>query len=191
MSKRAQRILGFVHYLEALNEWVGRVLSWLTLLMVLVTFTVVVLRYVFDMGWIAMQESVTYMHALLFLGAAAYTLKHQGHVRVDIFFHKFSPRGRAWVDLLGSLILLMPVSVFIAWVSWDYVTSSWGLLEGSREAGGLPGVFLLKTMIPVMAGLLVLQGLANALRCGLFLAGIQEAMPALLEEEEDEEVLDG
>ena len=190
MSKRARRILDFAHHLEALNEWVGRVLSWLTLLMVLVTFAVVVLRYVFDMGWIAMQESITYMHALLFLGAAAYTLKHQGHVRVDIFFHKFSRRGQAWVDLLGSLFLLMPVSVFIAGVSWDYVAGSWALLEGSREAGGLPGVFLLKTMILVMSGLLFLQGLANALRCGLFLAGLREAMPAPLEEE-DEEVLDG
>ncbi len=190
MSKGARRILRFVLYLEALNEWVGRALSWLALLMVLVTFGVVVLRYAFDMGWIAMQESVTYMHAILFLGGAAYTLKHHGHVRVDIFFHRFSRRGQAWVDLLGSLFLLIPVSLFIAWVSWDYVASSWELFEGSREAGGLPGVYLLKTMIPAMSGLLILQGLANALRCGLFLGGMREAMPLPLEEEE-EEVLDG
>lgn len=183
-------MLRFVHALETLNEWVGRTLSWLTLLMVLVTFAVVVLRYAFDMGWIAMQESVTYMHACLFLGGAAFTLKHHGHVRVDIFFHRFSRRGQAWVDLLGSLFLLMPVSVFIGWISWDYVASSWGLFEGSREAGGLPGVFLLKTMILAMAGLLILQGLAVALRCGLFLGGMNEAMPVPLEEEE-EEVLDG
>ena len=190
MSGTGRRLLRLASYLETLNEWVGRTLSWLTLLMVLVTFAVVVLRYAFDMGWIAMQESVTYMHAFLFLGAAAFTLKHHGHVRVDIFFHRFSRRGQAWVDLLGSLFLLMPVSLFISWVSWEYVASSWELLEGSREAGGLPGVFLLKTMILVMAILLILQGLAMALRCTLFLGGMREAMPVPSEEEE-EEVLDG
>ena len=179
-------LLRFAHHLENLNESVGRILSWLTLLMVLVTFAVVVLRYAFDMGWIAMQESVTYMHAFLFLGGAAFTLKHHGHVRVDIFFHRFSRRGQAWVDLLGSLFLLIPVSLFIAWVSWDFVASSWGLLEGSREAGGLPGVFLLKTMILVMAGLLILQGLAIALRCALFLSGMEEAMPAVPAGEQQE-----
>ncbi len=190
MSGAGRRLLRVARYLETLNEWAGRALSWLTLLMVLVTFAVVVLRYAFDMGWIAMQESVTYMHAFLFLGAAAFTLKHHGHVRVDIFFHRFSRRGQAWVDLLGSLFLLIPVSVFISWVSWEYVISSWELFEGSREAGGLPGVFLLKTMILVMAVLLILQGLATALRCALFLGGMGEAMPVPPEEEE-EEVLDG
>ncbi len=187
MSGIGRRLLRFAYYLETLNEWVGQALSWLTLLMVLVTFAVVVLRYAFDMGWIAMQESVTYMHAFLFLGAAAFTLKHHGHVRVDIFFHRFSRRGQAWVDLLGSVFLLIPVSLFISWVSWEYVASSWELLEGSREAGGLPGVFLLKTRLLVMAMLLIVQGLAMALRCGLFLGGMREALPVPPEEE----VLDG
>ena len=157
--------------LEALNEWIGRAASWLSLFMVLVTFAVVVLRYAFDLGWIAMQESVTYMHAVLFLAGAAYTLKHQGHVRVDIFYQRFSPRAQAWVDLFGGLFLLLPVCLFIFCVSWEYVAQSWELQEGSREAGGLDGVYLLKSMILVMAGLLVLQGLATVLRCRLLLGG--------------------
>ncbi|MDH3354517.1 MAG: TRAP transporter small permease subunit [Chromatiales bacterium] len=150
--------------LDQLNEYVGRAVSWLTLLMVLTTFAVVVLRYLFNIGWISAQESIIYMHALVFMLGASYTLRHDGHVRVDIIYRKLSPRGRAWVDLFGNLLLLFPVCLFIIWVSWDYVANSWGLLEGSREAGGLPGVFLLKSAIPLMALLLLLQGVANASR---------------------------
>ncbi|MCU7843740.1 MAG: TRAP transporter small permease subunit [Candidatus Thiodiazotropha sp. (ex Monitilora ramsayi)] len=149
---------------EAVNEWLGRAVSWLSLLMVLVSVFVVVMRYAFDLGWIWLQESVTYMHAALFLVGAAYTLKHEGHVRVDIFYRGFRPEVKAWVDLLGSFFLLLPVCLFIFAVSWDYVAQSWSLLEGSREAGGLDGVYLLKSLILVMAGLLVLQGLAIAIR---------------------------
>lgn len=151
--------------LDGINEWTGRAVSWLSLLMVLVTFAVVVLRYVFDLGWIWLQESVTFMHGALFLIGAAYTLKHEGHVRVDIFYQRFSPRHQAWVDLLGSLLLLVPVCLFIFSVSWDYVVQSWSLHEGSREAGGLDGVYLFKSLILVMAGLLLLQGLSIVIRC--------------------------
>ena len=156
---------------EAINEWLGRAVSWLSLCMVLVTFTVVVLRYAFDLGWIWLQESVTFMHAALFLIGASYTLKHQGHVRVDIFFRRFSPRTQAWVDLLGSLLLLLPVCLFIFYVSWDYVSQSWALHEGSREAGGLDGVYLLKSLILGMALLLILQGLAMVIHTLLQLTG--------------------
>ncbi len=156
---------GLAGSIDAFNEWLGRTVSWLSLLMVLVTVTIVVLRYVFDLGWIWLQESVTYMHASLFLVGAAYTLKHEGHVRVDIFYQRFSPRGQAWIDLLGTLGLLLPVCLFILFVSWDYVVQSWSLHEGSREAGGLEAVYLLKSLILVMAVLLLLQGLSLALRC--------------------------
>jgi TRAP-type mannitol/chloroaromatic compound transport system permease small subunit len=149
---------------EGINERLGRLVSWLSLAMVLVTFTVVLLRYAFDLGWIWLQESVTFMHAALFLVGAAYTLKHHGHVRVDIFYHRFSPRLKAWVDLGGTLLLLLPVCLFIFLVSWDYVAQSWALHEGSREAGGLNGVYLLKSLILVMAALLLLQGLAMVVR---------------------------
>ncbi len=144
--------------LEHFNEGIGRAISWLTLAMVLITFVVVVLRYFFSIGWIAMQETVTYLHACVFMLGAAYTLRADAHVRVDIFYQKFSQHGRDWVDLLGTLLLLFPVSLFIAWVSVDYVWVSWRVLEGSPESGGLPGVFLLKTLIPLFAILLILQG---------------------------------
>jgi len=164
--------------LDQLSEWTGRIIAWLTLGMVLVTFAVVILRYLFNTGWIAMQESITYMHALVFMLGAAYTLRHDGHVRVDIFYQKFGPKGRAWVDLLGTLLLLIPVTVFIAWESWEYVATSWSLHEGSREAGGLPGVYLLKTAIPVMAVLMLLQGVSLALRSLLVIRGHEEDAPA-------------
>ena len=171
-----------IDFLNRLAEWVGKTVAWLTLAMVLVTFAVVVLRYAFDTGWIAMQESVTYMHALVFMLGAAYTLRSDGHVRVDIFYRKLGARGRAWVDLLGALVLLLPMSVFIAWVGWDYVVSSWAVSEGSREAGGLPGVYLLKSLILLMPLLLALQGLSMMLRNLLLLTG----RPVEAERAEDE-----
>lgn len=157
--------------LQGINEWVGRFIAWLTFFMVLVTFLVVTLRYVFDLGWIAMQESVVYMHAIVFMLGAAYTLKHQGHVRVDIFYQRFSPKIKAWVDLLGTLFLLFPVSIFILWMGWGYVADSWSVMEGSREAGGLPGVFLLKSLIITMPVLMLLQGLSLIVSNILLLQG--------------------
>ncbi len=150
--------------LDRLAETTGRLVSWATLLMVLITFVVVVLRYVFDLGWISLQESVTYLHAAVFMLGAAYTMKHQGHVRVDIFYQKMDVRGRAWVDTLGTLLLLLPVCVFVFWVSWVYVADSWRVLEGSREAGGLPAVFLLKTLMLLLPLTLGLQGLIMLVR---------------------------
>ena len=160
-----------IERIDRLNDFIGRGIAWLTLARVIVTFLVVILRYAFSIGWIAMQESVVYLHSLVFMLGAAYTLKHNGHVRVDIFYEKLSPRGRAWIDLLGSLLLLIPFCIFVIYASWGYVSLSWSLTEGSREAGGLPGVFLLKTLIPVMAALVMLQGIAQALRCILVLRG--------------------
>jgi len=163
--------------LEAVADRTGRVVSWLSFFMVLVSFLVVVLRYAFDLGWIAMQESVIYMHAALFTLGAAYTLRRNGHVRVDIFYQKMSRRGRAWVDLLGTFLLLTPVCIFIAWGGWDYVLKSWEVMEGSREAGGIPAVYLLKTLMIVMPVLMLIQGLAWILLTGLFLAGIPGILP--------------
>ena len=163
--------------LDRINGLLGPVVSWLALAMVLVTFLVVVLRYAFDIGSIALQESVTYMHATLFMLGAAYTLQQQGHVRVDIFYQRFSRRGRAWVDLLGTLLLLVPICLFVLASSWGYVTESWAVHEGSREAGGLPYVYLLKTLLVVMPILVLIQGLVWLLRNALFLAGVEAALP--------------
>jgi len=143
--------------------------AWLTLAMVIVTFAIVVLRYGFETGWIAMQESVTYMHALVFLMGIPYTLKHDGHVRVDIFYSKMSERGKTRVNLLGTLLLLFPVTLFIAWISWDYVMASWQLKEQSGEAGGLPWVYLLKSSILLMTLLLLIQGISQLLLNIVFL----------------------
>ena len=149
--------------LDRIAELVGNAAAWLALALVLVTFTVVMLRYLFQLGWIAMQESILYLHASLFLLGAAYTLKKDGHVRVDIFYRGFSAKRKALVDLLGSLLLLLPVCSFLLWASWDYVTIAWSIHEGSQEAGGLPYVYLLKTLIPVAVLLLILQGISQAL----------------------------
>jgi TRAP-type mannitol/chloroaromatic compound transport system permease small subunit len=175
-ENRKPRLLRVADAVDAFVRRLGEAISWLSLSMVLVTFLVVVLRYVFDQGSIALQESVTYMHASLFMLAIAYTLGRDGHVRVDIFYQRLSRRGRAWVDLLGTLLLLIPVCLLILWLGWDYVAESWHVREGSREAGGLPGVYLLKTLILLMPALLLLQGLAWALRNGLFLAGVKSAL---------------
>jgi TRAP-type mannitol/chloroaromatic compound transport system permease small subunit len=153
-----------INNIERFIDWCGRTVAWLTLLMVIVTFIVVVLRYMFDVGWIALQESVTYLHALVFLAGASWAMQQEAHVRVDIFYSRFSDRTRAWVDLLGSLLLLLPVMVFIVLISWRYVADSWSVFEGSREAGGLPAVFLLKSLIIVMAVMLSLQAVVQIAR---------------------------
>jgi TRAP-type mannitol/chloroaromatic compound transport system permease small subunit len=144
----------------------GRVASWLTLVMVLVTFVIVVMRYVFDAGAVWLQESVIWMHAVVFMIGAAYTLQQQEHVRVDIFYRRMSERRRALVDLLGVALFLLPVCVFLATKAWDFVLVSWQLREGSREPGGLPYPFvpLLKSVLLVMPVALALQGVSMLLR---------------------------
>jgi TRAP-type mannitol/chloroaromatic compound transport system permease small subunit len=138
--------------------------SWFTLFMVLLTFLIVVLRYGFNLGWIAMQESVMYLHGMVFLLGAAHTLRVNGHVRVDIFYRRFSPKNQAKVDLFGSLLLLMPVNIFIFMVSFDYVMRAWRVMETSQEAGGIPGVFLLKSLILLFSLTMLLQGVAEVCR---------------------------
>lgn len=150
--------------IESFIDWCGRTVSWLSLFLVLVTFIVVVLRYVFDVGSIALQESATYLHATVFLVGMAYAMQQNAHVRVDIFYTRFSKQTKAWIDLFGALFLLLPFMLFISWISWQYVVDSWAVLEGSREAGGLPGVFLLKSLILIMAGLLSLQTFTQIVR---------------------------
>jgi len=149
-----------VRVIDSLNERVGRFVSWLTLAMVLITFCIVVLRYLFDLSWVMMQESIIYLHGLVFMLGAAYTLKHDGHVRVDIIYQRCTPKIKAWIDLLGTVFLLFPVAGFILWSSWGYVLDSWDILEASRNSGGLPFVYLLKTCLLLMSGLLILQGLS-------------------------------
>ena len=139
--------------------------------MVLVTFVVVVMRYVFDAGAVWLQESVTWMHAVAFMVGAAYTLQQDEHVRVDIFYRNISEKRRAWVDLVGVVIFLLPVCVFLAWKAWDFVLISWQLREASREPGGMPYPFvpLLKSVLLIAPLLLSLQGISMLRRAFLII----------------------
>jgi TRAP-type mannitol/chloroaromatic compound transport system permease small subunit len=144
----------------------GRAISWLTLAMVLVTFVIVVMRYVFDVGLIWLQETLTWLHAVVFMLGAAYTMQREQHVRVDIFYRNMNERRRALVNLLGVLLFVFPMCVFFVWAAWDYVVMSWAIGEVSRNAGGLPFPFvpLLKSVLIVMPLAVALQGVSLLLR---------------------------
>lgn len=150
--------------LEKTVSITGRFVAWLTLVMVLLTFAIVVLRYGFDLGWIWLQESVTYMHAMVFLLAAAWTLQQGGHVRVDIFYRNGSEKHQAMVNIAGTVLFLMPLCIFLILVAWEYVFSSWQVLEKSREAGGLPLVFALKSLIILFPVLLLMQAVPDLIK---------------------------
>jgi TRAP-type mannitol/chloroaromatic compound transport system permease small subunit len=151
----------FADRIDRLNTAIGRAASWCALAIVLIGFAVVLMRYVLGLGSIWLQESILYAHAALFLLAAAWTLREGGHVRVDVFYADAAPRAKAWIDLAGALFLLLPFCVAIVWFSLPYVERSWAILERSRESSGLPLVFLLKTLIPVFALTLALQGISQ------------------------------
>lgn len=177
MSVPAQSAVGLaavVRLIDGANDVLGRAVSWLTLAMVLVAFVVVVLRYVFSIGFVWLQESYVWMHGVVFMVGAGYTLLNEGHVRVDIFYRDGSTRYKAWVDLFGAALLLLPVIVLIAYEAWPYVVDSWLRLEESREAGGLPGLYLLKSVILMFCLAIGLQGLSLAARSVLVLSGHDE-----------------
>lgn len=171
MSNHAPPLLGFAHLLDALNARFGKACAWLTLFLVLGTAVVVVLRYGFGIGATALQEAVLYAHALVFMGAAAWVLQRNAHVRVDIFYQRFSPRRQALVEILGTLFFLLPVCLFLGWSSWDYVSNAWATLEGSSESGGLKFVYLQKSIILVLVVGLVLQGLSEIIKAAYLIAG--------------------
>lgn len=156
----------------------GRGVAWLMLLMTLLIFAIVLLRYGFSLGWIWLQESVTYLHALVFMVAAAWALQTDDHVRVDIFYRARSERYRHWVDLAGTLLFLVPFSLFLLWIAWDYVAASWAMRESSREPGGLPLVWLLKSLLLVMPALLLLQAGCVVRSC---VRGLRGRAPAAVE----------
>ena len=137
----------------------GKAVAWLTVVLVLLTFAIVVLRYGFNLGWIWLQESLTYLHVLVFSVVAAWTLQKDGHVRVDIFYQRFTPKQKAWVDALGYLILLLPFCIFLLVTSWHFFLQGWYIREGSPDPGGLPYLYLLKGFLPLASFLLLLQGI--------------------------------
>jgi len=150
--------------LDAVNRWTGQTVRWLALIMVLVQFVIVLMRYVFGISYIFASESVLYMHAALFMLGAGYTLLVDGHVRVDIFYARWSERRRGAVNALGALLLLIPSMALLAWVAWPFVRNSWSILEGPLSVGGIPASFLLKSLIPAFCILLIVQAAAGLLR---------------------------
>lgn len=160
--------------IDAVNLYIGRAVSWLTLAMVLITTVDVILRYLFNTGWVAVQEAEWHLFGFVFLLGAGYTLLYDGHVRVDIFYAKRSRRTRAWIDLAGTLVFLLPVCVLVIWSSHKFVLNAWIFAEGSPDPGGLPARYILKTAIPVAFGLVAVQGVADALRAVLVLTGPED-----------------
>lgn len=158
-----------VHSIDSITDISGRALAWLALAMGVLTALIVVMRYGFNYNSIYIQELVVYLHGSLFMLGAAYALKRGAHVRVDIFYRRFTPRTRAWIDALGGIVFLMPFCLFVLGVSWQFVADAWTIREISSEPGGIPAVFLLKTLVPLMAVNLLLQGLAETLRNALLL----------------------
>ena len=169
---------------EKFTEVTGRFISWATVTMVILVVLVVITRYFLGLGSIALQESVTYLHCLVFMMGFAFTLKHDGHVRVDIFYRGFSPRFKAIVNLIGGLLFLIPFCLLIFFTSWDYVLASWVIRETSAENNGLPFIYLLKTLMLLMPVTLLLQGIAEIIRSGLVLSGADVSVNAMTDSTE-------
>jgi TRAP-type mannitol/chloroaromatic compound transport system permease small subunit len=165
------RTIALADRIDRLNAAIGRTVAWACLLVVLVQFAVVVMRYVFGAGSIWLTETIIYGHAALLMLAAAWTLREGGHVRVDIFYADAGPHRRALIDLCGALFLLLPFMLVLLWFAVPYVARSWSIMETSRETSGLPGVYLLKTLIPLFALLMALQGIAQMIRAAHVLKG--------------------
>jgi TRAP-type mannitol/chloroaromatic compound transport system permease small subunit len=176
------KILGNI--LRAINcftGWVGRFIAWLCLLLVVLTVSVVLLRYLFGMGSIAVQESVTYVHSMIFMLGLAVALQRGGHVRVDIFYRNFSERRKALVDLLGGVFFLLPFCGLILLSSWDYVLASWAIKETSAESGGIAAVYLLKTLMILMPIMLALQGISQILTSLITIKGVSPQAASAIE----------
>ena len=151
-------------HLDQVNKRVGQAAMWLLPLMICLAFAIVVLRYSFNYGRVDIQEGVVYLHVFILCLCMGYTMRLEGHVRVDVFYSKMQEKTKVKINLIGDLLFLLPTCVAIIAYSIDYVATSWHLLERSQEADGLPLVFILKTLIPVMAGLLFWQGMIWVMR---------------------------
>ena len=158
-----------INVIDKVTDLLGKIISWLTVVMLLNVLIVVVARYFLGFGSIALQESVTYLHCAVFMLGLSYTLKHDGHVRVDILYRNYSNKNKAMVNFLGGLFFLVPLTILLFVTSWDYVLASWSIRETSAENNGLPFVYLLKSLMLVMPLTLLIQGLVEILRNGMFI----------------------
>ena len=152
----------YISFANKLNDFCGKSFAWLTLAMVLITISIVLSKFFFNTSSIQIEESVTYMFGMMFMVGVAYTLRHDNHVRVDIFYSKMSKRSKAWVDIFGTVVFLLPFCLFVLWFSFGPVIDSWGV-EGAKDTGGIPAIYVLRAFLLVMPVLLAIQGLANIL----------------------------
>lgn len=160
---------------DRVNSFLAGVGIWAVLSMALVQAAIVVMRYVFGVNFIWLQESVVYLFGITFLLLAGYVLLCDEHVRVDLFYREAGPRQKAWTDFLGTYLLLFPVCGLILWAAGPYVARSWAVFEPSSEPSGIPAVFLLKSLIPIFALLLSMAGFSVSTRAAMVLRGEAEA----------------
>ena len=168
-----RRLLRLSETIDRANGRVGRIAAWAVLVVALIEVAIIAGRPL-GLASLWLRELAVYAHAALVLFAAAWTLRNDGHVRVDIFYADARPRTQALVDLIGALVLLIPFMAGIIWFSWAYVVRSWAVREGSHDAEGLPLVFLLKSAILLFAAQMVLQGISQAIRASLALGGTRK-----------------
>ncbi|MEK7820804.1 MAG: TRAP transporter small permease subunit [Pseudomonadota bacterium] len=164
-------LAAFARAVDALNDHLGRITAWLLAPMALVAFSVVVLRYAFEVGYPWLSETFVWLNGAIVMLSAAYVLKEDKHVRVDLFYRTLGPRGRAWIDLVGVWLLLMPMVGTLAWLSWPIVQRSWRIAERSPTPDGLTFLYLVKATVIAFCVLTALQGLAISIRCLMTLSG--------------------
>lgn len=159
--------------IDTVNEWVGRGVSWVTLLLVLVVFVDVVMRYLFKTSFVFTQEMEWHLFGFIFLIGAGYTLLHDGHVRVDIIYQRLGTKGRAWINLIGVIFFLLPGCFLVITTSYKFAANSFSMLEGSPDPGGIPFRFIIKGTISVGYFLLILQGVSLGIHSLLQVLGIE------------------
>ena len=175
-------LISFANFIDKFNQRIGISVAWLALFMVLIQFSVVILRYAFGYSSIFMQESIIYMHGFLFLLGASYTLLHDGHVRVDIFYREASPKKKAITNIFGVFVFLIPVCISFLVFSLPYIANSWKIFESSKETSGIPAVYILKSAIIAFCLLIILQGISMAIHSLAIILGNEK--PSAIKEHE-------
>jgi TRAP-type mannitol/chloroaromatic compound transport system permease small subunit len=160
--------------IDWINEWIGRGVAWVTAGLVVIVFVDVVMRYAFNTSFVFTQELEWHVFAFIFLIGAGYTLLHDGHVRVDIIYQRLDQKGRAWVNLIGTIFFLLPGCLMIIDTSWQFVANSFNVMEGSPDPGGIPLRFVIKSAIPIGFCLIALQGVSLGIRSLVILLGAEE-----------------
>ncbi len=163
----------FMRWIDGLNEWIGRGVAWVTLALVLVIFVDVVMRYLFNTSYVFTQELEWHLFGFIFLIGAGYTLLHDGHVRVDIIYQRLGFKGQAWINLMGVIVFLIPGCLMLIITSFKFVLTSFLILEGSPDPGGIPLRFIVKGFIPAGFSLLLLQGFSLGAHSLMQILGVE------------------